>query len=336
LFEWSASLKKGVLFIFRPDSPDASQTVKLKGLEQGKQYAVWSEDGSVTGGKRSGAELMTEGLRIALRDAYSCDIIMLQEGTAPALDAPGSFELGKADVSSDSFSATAKLSWTPSAGARSYRVVLTDGGQSKRPVREFRFARTEATVAGLEPGKSYVWSVEARGWGGSTKADTGGAFVTPAAREHPGVVFVSDMPWAKATAGAGNTVRRDTNLYGKTVMVGGRACPKAVWTHAFDDATPADTVIDIAGKGFETFAADAGLDAASGGGSVQFLVLVDGVERARSDVLQPGQVQAFRVDIKGAREVTLRVLNGGDGYACDHAAWGMARFVAGGAEDPFK
>jgi hypothetical protein len=39
------------------------------------------------------------------------------------------------------------------------------------------------------------------------------------------------------------------------------------------------------------------------------------------------------VDVTRAKEVVLRVLNGGDGYACDHAAWGLARFVNIGASD---
>lgn len=33
-------------------------------------------------------------------------------------------------------------------------------------------------------------------------------------------------------------------------------------------------------------------------------------------------------------EVTLRVLNGGDGYTRDHAAWDLARFLQAGAADP--
>ena len=34
-----------------------------------------------------------------------------------------------------------------------------------------------------------------------------------------------------------------------------------------------------------------------------------------------------------AKEITLRVLNGGDGYLCDHAAWAGARFLEAGAKD---
>lgn len=42
----------------------------------------------------------------------------------------------------------------------------------------------------------------------------------------------------------------------------------------------------------------------------------------------------LHVDVSGAKRVTLRVLNGGDGFTCDHAAWGFARFISVGAEDP--
>ena len=50
--------------------------------------------------------------------------------------------------------------------------------------------------------------------------------------------------------------------------------------------------------------------------------------------MKSGAVYPFRVDVTSAKEVTLRVLNGGDGYNCDHAAWGLARFVERGASDP--
>jgi hypothetical protein len=59
-------------------------------------------------------------------------------------------------------------------------------------------------------------------------------------------------------------------------------------------------------------------------------VLTDGAVQAESPVMKSGSVHRFNVNVAGAREVTLRVLNGGDGYACDHAAWGLARFVKTG------
>ncbi len=144
------------------------------------------------------------------------------------------------------------------------------------------------------------------------------------------------MQWVKATAGADNPVRRDKNYYGKPISIAGTAYPKGLWTHAFPDATPADVVIDLSGKRFAAFRADAGLDDASGAGSVQFQVLVDGRLKAESPLLRPRQVHRFHLDLAGAKQLILRVLNGGDGYSCDHAAWGFARLVESGAADPLE
>jgi hypothetical protein len=151
-----------------------------------------------------------------------------------------------------------------------------------------------------------------------------------------GILFVSDLPWVSATAGAGNTVHRDTNYYGQTIKVGGQVCPKGVWTHAFNDATPADVVVDISGLGVVRFAAEAGVESAAGNGTVQFQVFMDGKLRAQSQVVKQGETHQFNVDVAGVRQITLRVLNGGDGYSCDHAAWGLARFVKAGAKDPIE
>jgi hypothetical protein len=48
-----------------------------------------------------------------------------------------------------------------------------------------------------------------------------------------------------------------------------------------------------------------------------------------------GKYQAFDIDLTGARQITLGVLNGADGYVCDHAAWGLARFLEPDAKDSF-
>ena len=123
---------------------------------------------------------------------------------------------------------------------------------------------------------------------------------------------------------------------GKEIAIAGKTYPKGVWTHSFNDATSADVVIDVSGKGFGIFAADAGVEDAAGPGSVQFQVLADGAVKAESPVMRPGSVHRFNVDVTAAREITLRVLNGGDGYSCDHAAWGFARFIRAGSEDPLR
>ena len=53
-------------------------------------------------------------------------------------------------------------------------------------------------------------------------------------------------------------------------------------------------------------------------------------------VLRYGQVEQISADVSGAKEVVLRLLNGGDGDNCDWSAWGFPRFVEAGAEDPLE
>jgi alpha-galactosidase len=79
LFYWSPGLRRGTLYVFRPDAAEERQTVRLKGLEAGKKYWVWSEDGSVEAGERSGEELMAAGLSPTLATRYSCDLVYVRD-----------------------------------------------------------------------------------------------------------------------------------------------------------------------------------------------------------------------------------------------------------------
>jgi hypothetical protein len=189
-------------------------------------------------------------------------------------------------------------------------------------------------LTSLPPERALYWRVEANSWGGRcTQTGPSGTFETPPLDRPAGLVFLSDMTWAKANAGADNPVRRDLNYYGKPIAINGMVYPKGLWTHAYADATPADMVYDLAGQKFEWFAADVGLDDSSHGGTVIFQVLLDGAVKAESPLLRSRQVHSFRVDMSDARELTLRVLNAGDGYSCDHAAWGATRLLAPGVVD---
>jgi hypothetical protein len=338
MFYWNAGLKKGTVYVFRPDAAEDRQTVRLKGLDADAQYWFWCEDDSLTAAKRSGADLMNNGLTLTLPRPYTSDLIYLQDaalGKPEGLSPPGEFRLKAAEAASDPFAASARLAWESSANARSYRVVVARTADFTEILNETVTTGPGAALPEL-PGRSVLhWKVEAIGWGGRRwNEGTSGRFETPGLKPLAGVTFVSDMKWLRASAGAGNEVRRDTNYHGNKIRVGGKTYVKGLWTHSFDDATPADVIVDIADKNYSWFAADAGLDEASNGGSVEFQVLVDGKVRAKSPVMRPRAVHAFRVDVKGARQVTLRVLNGGDGYSCDHAAWGWAWFVEAGRVDP--
>jgi alpha-galactosidase len=339
MFYWSPPLKRGTLYVFRPDTPEESKTIRLKGLEAGESYWVWSEAGELIPGLHSGEELMSTGLTATLRRRYESDLICLQLAGAAKpkhFAAPGEFRLGQATPQSDPFSVSVHFTWQGSRNARSYRVTVSDSPDFGRVLAEQTTFKLDAALEGLPAATPLFWSVTASSPGGKRSArGSPGAFNTPRLRSLPGVVFVSDLPWARATAGANNTVHRDTNYYGKPITIAHRAYPKGIWTHAFADATPADLVVDVQGRGFAAFVAEVGVEDAAGGGSVQFQVLADGVLKAQSAVLRPGLAERLRVPIAGVSQVTLRVLNGGDGYTCDHAAWGLARFLKEGAEDPF-
>ncbi len=79
LFYWSASLKRGTLYVFRPDAEAAEQTVKLKGLDPAGRYWAWCEDGSIEPGIRSGVQLMGDGLAVRLSGRYTSDLIYVQD-----------------------------------------------------------------------------------------------------------------------------------------------------------------------------------------------------------------------------------------------------------------
>jgi hypothetical protein len=281
---------------------------------------------------------MQAGLTLHLPQPYTSDLIYLQDaaqGRPAGLEEPGAFHLKTAEARSDPFTAAAELAWEPSANARSYRLIVAAESDFHAPLAEAQVMEPSVTLAKLPPGRKLFWKVQAISWGGRRwNAGEAGILTPPPLKTLPGVTFFSYMNWEKATAGAGNTVHRDTNYSGAEISIAGKRYPKGVWTHAFNDATPADLVINIVGKKFATFAADAGVESSSGGGSVQFQVLLDGKLRAESPILRPGGVHPFRLDVTGVQEVTLRVLNGGDGYTADHAAWGFARFLAAGAADP--
>jgi len=81
LFYWSPSLKRGTLYIFRPDAPQGMKTVTLKGLQTAGQYWVWSQDGSIDAAKISGKTLMSAGLSIRLQDRFTSDLIYVQDAS---------------------------------------------------------------------------------------------------------------------------------------------------------------------------------------------------------------------------------------------------------------
>lgn len=79
MFYWSSKLKRGTVYIFRPNNEQVAERIKLKGLELDSQYTIRSEDGSVSERVLSGAQLMNHGLVIKLPHRYSSDLIYVAQ-----------------------------------------------------------------------------------------------------------------------------------------------------------------------------------------------------------------------------------------------------------------
>jgi alpha-galactosidase len=79
MFYWSPSLKRGTLYIFRPNNDQATQRIRLKGLTPEAQYRLRSEEGSVPEETRAGDDLMSSGLKVKLTTKYSSDLIYLEQ-----------------------------------------------------------------------------------------------------------------------------------------------------------------------------------------------------------------------------------------------------------------
>ena len=79
MFYWSPSLKRGTLYIFRPNSDQAAAHVYLKGLDPGKKYSLRTEDHSIPDGMYSGLQLMSAGLDIHLPKRYSSDLLYIEQ-----------------------------------------------------------------------------------------------------------------------------------------------------------------------------------------------------------------------------------------------------------------
>ena len=81
MFYWNAAIKKGTVYIFRPNSEQVHQVIFLAGLDPMKAYKIHGEDRSVRAGKSSGDALMHKGLEVRLPAKFSSDLIYVEEAT---------------------------------------------------------------------------------------------------------------------------------------------------------------------------------------------------------------------------------------------------------------
>ncbi|MGV9375174.1 endo-alpha-N-acetylgalactosaminidase family protein [Nonomuraea sp. NPDC003707] len=166
--------------------------------------------------------------------------------------------------------------------------------------------------------------------GGVAKRLTASATVRTPPRPPAEDAYASDLEWVTADNGWGPVERDRSNgdtgeADGGPIVIGGRTFAKGLGTHA-----PARVRFHLGGActGFTAFVGVDDVQATRG--SVQFAVVADGVEKARSPVLRAADAAyELSADLTGARYVDLVAGDGGDGNGNDHADWGEARFACG-------
>ncbi|MFB7452884.1 endo-alpha-N-acetylgalactosaminidase family protein [Streptomyces sp. NPDC056194] len=142
--------------------------------------------------------------------------------------------------------------------------------------------------------------------------------------------WASDLDWTSAANGWGPVERDLSNGEtgtgdGTPLRIGGVTYAKGLGTHA-----PAKVRYYLGGR-CTSLTAEVGVDDVQATrGSVQFSVLADGTEKAKSPVLRAADpAWQLTADVTGASYVDLVVGDGGDGNGNDHADWGSARFHCG-------
>ncbi|MFD0072234.1 endo-alpha-N-acetylgalactosaminidase family protein [Streptomyces sp. NPDC127166] len=142
--------------------------------------------------------------------------------------------------------------------------------------------------------------------------------------------WASDLDWTSAANGWGPVERDLSNGEtgtgdGTPLRIGGVTYAKGLGTHA-----PAKVRYYLGGR-CTSLTAEVGVDdVQTTRGSVQFSVLADGTEKAKSPVLRAADpAWQLTADVTGASYVDLVVGDGGDGNGNDHADWGSARFHCG-------
>ena len=139
-----------------------------------------------------------------------------------------------------------------------------------------------------------------------------------------GATYLDAMDLADATCGAGRTPRPRHTVEGGPISLAGKVFDRGLGVHA-----PFEFKF-FANGAATRFTANVGVDDDMKDrplASVRFLVLADDRIAADSGVLRAGARAALDADLTGAKCVTLKVTDAGDGYACDHADWADAAFV---------
>ena len=148
-----------------------------------------------------------------------------------------------------------------------------------------------------------------------------------------GAVVVSDLEmgeWKMFVSSSSNPASPyhpsiNCNEAGTDITIGNLVFKKGLRSHPDTDGV-AYMKYDISqySTTHPFFSAYVGKDSAGGTGKIQFAVLVDGKQVAKSRIMGLGEYELLFADVSGGSELTLQILDGGDGFTSDSAAYGLA------------
>jgi len=147
-----------------------------------------------------------------------------------------------------------------------------------------------------------------------------GLFAAPAiAQQKNNIQWIDSMNLSQVEQGWGDAHARKS-VDGRPITIAGKVYEHGVGTHSVSN-------INIDLKGAATrFSSSVGIDdEANKRASVEFIVIADGKEIAKTPIMKKGDAaQEISVDVTGVQKLILRVTDGGDGEDNDHADWADA------------
>jgi len=216
------------------------------------------------------------------------------------------------------------LNWQDNSGIESgFKIDRSSNGSTFTTIATVAANVTTYSDVGLTASITYFYRVRAT----SPAGDSGNSNVTwattPAAAS---TTYLSDLPWASATAGWG-TIHLDASIVGNPLTLRGVTYAKGIGTHAISQI-----VYNLNGQ-YNWFLSDVGIDdeeLTRGTGTVDFQVIGDGKMLFDSGVVSNSSPTVhINVSVAGVQQLTLLVGDGGDGIDYDHADWAGARLIAG-------
>ena len=254
----------------------------------------------------------TETRRIPRGNLYG--IVLAQVGSAP--DLTGQCLVHTRDGSS---------LWARVAGLKEGVLRLRLGSGSAAEIAMAGRADSTTTAPATDAVSDAMTEIQLS-WDAVTRVDVRSPRMVFASDLQPSAVVQEGLVVLGEPGGAGADVasayRRDLSIAGRPLKAGTKVYEKGLGVHATCKLT-----YDLAGK-YESFAATIALDPpVPGKGDCVFVVLADGQERLRREVKGADAPQAITVNVAGARQVTLAVLDGPDWNLAGHANWCDARFI---------